>query len=137
VTAAAAFALAEKHGVEIALDNRGDLVLRSRGSIPPDVLASLRQAKEDMLAALRRLDRTGALTGDDLLDALRRKGFVIRRYGDNAVVDDETEAGRAPPMPLLREVIENHHAYFAALLAWSAPDQALRGDGALVTGLSE
>ena len=86
--------------------------MKSRGFIPPDVLASLRQAKGDMLAALRRtsVDRTGDPTDGDLLDALRRKGFVISRYGQ----DDGT-------MPPLCDVVANHHVFFRRLLAWSAP----------------
>jgi hypothetical protein len=106
--AAAAFALAKRHGVEVTL--RGDgLVLRSRGEIQPDVLASLRQAKPDMLAALRRDS-----TGDELLEALRARGFVISRYGQ----DD----GTMPPLP---DVVAKHDAFFRRLLAWKVPDQGV------------
>ena len=108
MTAAAALALAKAHGVSISLDG-SNLMLESRGSIAPEVRAVIRQAKADLVAALRR-DPTGAVTGGDLLDALTRKGFVISRRGE----DDGT-------MPPLRDVVENHHVFFRRLLAWSAP----------------
>ena len=135
MTAAAALALAKAHGVSISLDG-SDLILESRGAIPADVLASLRQAKADLVAALRQVTtaefsavdekRVGkddearkgsekperALTGDDLLDALRRKGFEIKWRGDNG--------GTVPP---LRDVVEKHPAFFRRLLTWQTPDQ--------------
>ena len=110
MTAAAAFALAQAHGVDVVLDG-GKIAFRSRGLIPPDVLAWLRSAAPDMLAALRHAKPECALTGDELLDALRRKGFVISiRYGEGD--------GAMPP---LAAVVENHHAFFRRLLAWSSP----------------
>jgi hypothetical protein len=111
MTAAAALALAHAHGIAISLDG-SDLILESRGSIAPEVRAVIRQAKADLVAALRR-EVSGAVAGDDLLDALRRKGFVISRYGQ----DD----GTMPPLP---EVVAKHDAFFRRLLAWQAPDQS-------------
>ena len=75
---------------------------------------ALRKAKGDLVAALRR-EVSGAVAGDDLLDALRRKGFVISRYGQ----DD----GTMPPLP---EVVAKHDAFFRRLLAWQAPIKARR-----------
>jgi hypothetical protein len=109
VSAAAAFALAQAHNVEVVLDG-GKIAFRSRGSIRPDVLVSLRSAAPDMLAALRHAKPEPALTGDELLDALWRKGFVINHRGEY----DGT-------MPPLRDVVAKHDAFFRRLLAWSSP----------------
>jgi hypothetical protein len=104
--AASAMALAREHGVSISLDG-SDLILESRGSIAPEVRAVIRQAKADLITLLARRDTdpTGALAGDDLLDALRRKGFVISYDG-------------SVPLP---EVVEKHHVFFLRLQAWSSP----------------
>ena len=109
--AASAMALAKAHGIAVSLDG-SDLILKSRGAIPDEVRLALRKAKGDLVAALRR-EVSGAVAGDDLLDALRRKGFVISRYGQ----DD----GTMPPLP---EVVAKHDAFFRRLLAWQAPDQS-------------
>jgi ParB-like chromosome segregation protein Spo0J len=112
VTAAAAFALAQAHGVDVVLDG-GKIAFRSRGFIPPDVLASLRSAAPDMLAALRQAKPsapTGAPTSDELLEVLRARGFVIKWRGD-----------RGGAMPPLRDVVAKHQAFFRRLLTWRAP----------------
>ena len=104
--AAAAFALADRHSVEIALDSRGDLVFRSRGFIRPDVLAALRQARGEMLAALRHAEPERALSGDELLEALRVHGFVINLTGSDRD---------------LRDIVAERRPLFERLLSWRAP----------------
>jgi hypothetical protein len=122
VTAAAAFALAKAHNVEVALDG-GKIAFRSRGSIRPDVLASLRRAAPDMLAALRsrgRQDGLAALpnqkspaapnpTSDNLLEALRARGFVISLTGSDRD---------------LRDIVAERRPLFERLLAWQAPGES-------------
>ena len=98
--------LGARAAIAVSLDG-GDLILESRGAIPDEVRLALRQAKADLVAALRQAKPERALTGDELLDALRRKGFVITRY-------DGT-------MPPLRDVVAKHDAFFRRLLAWSSP----------------
>ena len=70
--------------------------------------------RQAMLAALREAkperDPTGALASDDLLEALRARGFVIAWRGDHG--------GTMPP---LSDVVAKHHAFFRRLLTWSAP----------------
>jgi hypothetical protein len=107
MTAAAALALAKAHGVSISLDG-SDLILESRGSIRADVLASLRQTKGDLVAALRRNSAADAvaLTGDELLEALRRKGFVISITGSDRD---------------LRDIVAERRPLFERLLTWQAP----------------
>ena len=132
MTAAAALALARAHGVSISLDG-SDLILESRGAIPDEVRLALKSAKADLVAALRHAATVGnstvekrvgkdgqarkapsakperALSSDDLLDALRRKGFVISLTGSDRD---------------LREVVEKRQAFFRRLLLWKAPGQS-------------
>ena len=131
MSAAAALALAHAHGVAISLDG-GDLILESRGPIPPDVRSALKSAKADLLAALRQSTATNvevekrvgkdgqarkdppakperALSSDDLLDALRARGFEIEWRGD--------KDGSLP----LTEVVQSRRPLFERLLTWSAP----------------
>lgn len=118
---AAAFALAKANGVDVVLDG-GKIVFRSRGLIRPDVLASLRSAAPDMLAALRhstvgnppvekRVGKDGELTSDDLLEALRRKGFVISLTGSDRD---------------LRDIVAERRPLFERLMSWRAPNCAER-----------
>jgi hypothetical protein len=110
VTAAAAFALAKTHGVDVVHDG-GKIVFRSRGFIRPDVLASLRSAAPDMLAALRSPKPMSVRdpTGDELLEALRARGFAISITGSNRD---------------LRDIVAERRPLFERLLAWRAPDAA-------------
>jgi predicted membrane protein len=76
-----------------------------------------------------RLDKTGALTGDDLLDQLASASFRVRRYANNAALDDELGAhglGRVPTMPLIRAFADQQADYACALVALKAPDQTLK-----------
>ena len=50
------------------------------------------------------LGPSGGLAGDDLLNELVRLGFFVRRYGDQAALDDDMGLGRGPPMPRLGRV---------------------------------
>jgi hypothetical protein len=117
MTASTALALAHAHGVAISLDG-GDLILESRGAIPDEVRLALRQAKADLVVALRHAKPERALTGDELLAALRARGFVINRRGE----DDGT-------MPPLRDVVAKHDAFFRRLLAWRGPSSPHGEDG--------
>jgi hypothetical protein len=105
MTAAAAMALAKAHDVEIALDSRGVLVMRSYGPIPPDVRLALKSAKPELIALFAR-DRASALTGDELLEALRARGFVINLTGSDRD---------------LRDIVAERRPLFEKLLAWQAP----------------
>jgi hypothetical protein len=60
-----------------------------------------------MLAVLRQAKPERALTGDDLLDALRRRGFVINLTGSDRD---------------LRDIVAERRPLFERLLAWRAPD---------------
>ena len=104
MTASAALALAHAHGVAVSLDG-SDLILESRGAIPDEVRLALRQAKADLVAALRR-EVSGAVAGDELLDALRRKGFVISLTGSDRD---------------LRDIVAERRPLFERLLNWRAP----------------
>jgi hypothetical protein len=109
MTASAALALAHAHGIAVSLDG-SDLILESRGAIPDEVRLALRQAKADLVAALRHAKPERALTGDGLLEELRARGFVIEWRGDSG--------GATPP---LRDVVEKHDAFFRRLLTWQDP----------------
>jgi hypothetical protein len=61
------------------------------------------------------LDKTGALVGADLLARLAELGFHVRRYGDQAALDDDKGQGRVPPIPLLCEFADRQREYSAAL----------------------
>lgn len=108
MTAAAAFALAKAHGVEIVLDARGVLVMRSYGPIPDEVRLALRRAKADLLAALRheRTDGCPSVSGDALLEALRVRGFEISLTGSDRD---------------LRDIVAERRPLFERLLSWRAP----------------
>jgi hypothetical protein len=99
MSAVEALALAQAEGVLVSL--AGDFIrYQSRGPPSERVLAALKAAKPEIVALLSRfrLDATGALAGgDDLLCGLARLGFRVRRCGDQAALDDETEQGRVPP----------------------------------------
>lgn len=73
-----------------------------------------------------RLDQTSALVsridGDDPLARLAGLGFRVRRYGDQAALDDDTGQGRVPSMVLLREFADRQQEYGEALVALGAPD---------------
>jgi TubC N-terminal docking domain len=111
MTGSAALALAQAHGIAVSLDG-GDLILESRGAIPQEVRLAIRKAKADLVAFLARrdADQTGAVAGDELLEALRARGFVIRWRGD-----------RGGTLPPLGDVVERRQAFFRRLLAWQAP----------------
>jgi len=98
VEAAAAFRLAKRHGVEIAMDG-GGLIMRSDRRVSPVVRAALRKAKPDLLAALR---------ADALLERLRQRGFEISLTGSDRD---------------LRDIVVERRPLFERLLAWSAPDR--------------
>jgi hypothetical protein len=85
---------------------------------------ALRAAKPDLVALLAcyTLAETGALTGDYLLAELARLGFGVRRYGNQAALDDDTHEGRVPPTPLLYPFAEKQTDYGLALRALRAPD---------------
>ena len=119
-----ALALAEQHGITIAL--AGDFIRwRSQGPTPHVVLDALKTAKPELLAILRRysLDANHALAGDDLLISLAKLGFRVRRYGLNAALDDESGLGRVPPMPLIYAFADKQAEYALALRALRAPDR--------------
>ena len=119
MSAVQALALAHSEGVLVSL--AGDFIrYQSRGAPSERVLAALRTAKPEIVALLRRfrLDASGALAGDDdLLCALGKAGFRVRRYGDQGALDDDRGQGGVPPMPLLYEFADRQREYGAALRA--------------------
>src|ERR1700733_12166505 len=123
MTAAEAIAQAEVAGVAVSLAG-GFIRWQSHGDPPPGVLEALRAAKADLVALLARytLVESGAWSGDCLLADLPRLDFRVRRYGNQAALDDETGQGRVPPMPLLYRFAENQTEYGVALRALRAPD---------------
>jgi hypothetical protein len=123
MTVAEALAQAEAAGVDVSLAG-GFIRWQSRGDPPPGVLAALRAAKSDLVALLAHyaLTESSALIGDDLLDDLAKLDFRVRRYGNQAALDDETGQGRVPPMPLLYRFAEKQTAYGLVLRALRAPD---------------
>jgi hypothetical protein len=72
------------------------------------------------------LHRDGALYGDSLLSELCSiHGFNVRRYCDQAGLDDQYRLGRVPPLPVLYRFREKQPEYSAALVALRAPDARL------------
>ena len=128
MTAVEALALAHASDVRVSL--AGDHIrYQSRGAPPGEVIAALRAAKREILALLGRVsaDATGALVGkgsngDDLLARLAKLDFRVRRYGDQATLDDETGQGRVPEdRTLLWEFADRQREYSTALCALGAP----------------
>jgi hypothetical protein len=127
MTAVDALALAHVTNVRVSLI--GDRIrYQSRGALSADVIEALRAAKPEIVALLGRLsiDATGAIVeagsgGDSLLARLAKLDFRVRRYGDQAALDDETGQGRVPPMPLLYEFADHQREYGAVLCALGAP----------------
>jgi hypothetical protein len=132
MTAADALRLAHEAGVSVSLAGDGFVRWKSRGELPPRVLAALRAAKPEIVTLLSRfrLDASGALGGDDdLLRRLARLGFRVRWYDDQAALDDDSRQGRVPPMPLIYEFAYRRSEYGAALRALAAPPSiGSRGD---------
>jgi hypothetical protein len=123
MTVTEALALSESAGVAVSLAG-GFIRWQSRGDPPLGVLEALRAAKADLVALLARYDLTdsGALIGDDLLADLAKLDFRVRRYGNQAALDDDSGQGRVPPIPLLYRFAENQTEYGLALRALRAPD---------------
>jgi hypothetical protein len=124
MSALEALALAHAEGVLVSL--AGDFIrYQAHGAAPPRVLAALKAEKPRIVALLRRyvLEETGALAGDDLLVRLAKLGFRVRRYGDQAALDDETGQGRVPPRLLLYEFADHQREYGAVLCALRAVDK--------------
>ena len=121
MSAIEALALAHAEGVLVSL--AGDFIRwQSRGELPPHVRDALRSAKPGIIALLRRyaLDKTGALVGDDLLTRLAHRGFRVRRYRDQAALDDDAGQGRVPSRLLLYEFADRQREYGALLQALQA-----------------
>jgi hypothetical protein len=119
-----ALALAHAEGVKVSLAGDGFIRWQSRGELPPHVRDALKGAKPEIVALLRRyaLDKTGALAGDDdLLRGLAELGFRVRRYGDQAALDDDTGQGRVPARLLLYEFADRQREYGALLRTLQAP----------------
>jgi hypothetical protein len=120
MTAVEALALAHAEGVKVSLAGDGFIRWQSRGELPPHVRDALKSTKPEIVALLRRyaLDRTGALVGDDdLLRSVAELGFRIRRYGDQAALDDDTGHGRVPSRLVLYEFADRQREYGALLQA--------------------
>jgi hypothetical protein len=123
MTALEALQLARSNGVEVIVD--GDIVrCRSKGEAPPKVIEAVKAAKLEFVALIGgySLDNTGALHGHDLLYRLSQLGFRVRRYGDNASVDDDSLDDRVPPRPLLYEFGSCQSRFADALIALGAPN---------------
>jgi hypothetical protein len=116
-------ALAHAEGVKVSLAGDGFSRWQSRGELPSHVRNALKSAKPEIVQLLRRYmpDSSGALVGDDLTARLGRAGFRVRRYGDQAALDDDMGQGRVPPMPLLYEFADHQREYGAVLCALGAP----------------
>jgi hypothetical protein len=130
MSAAATLMLARAAGVQVGLE--GDFLrYRSRGEAPSHVIAAIRLAKPGIIALLKgyTLDASGTLwpaAGDDLLVPLAQLGFRVRRYGDQAGIDDDNgvdDLGRSPPMPLLYLYADRQRDLSAVLIALGAPDR--------------
>jgi hypothetical protein len=126
MSAIEALRVAHAEGVRVSL--AGDFIrYRSHGPPPDGVLRALKAEKPAIVALLKAyaLDRTAALVGeaDGLLARLTKLGFRVRRYGDQAALDDETGQGRVPPMPLLYEFADHQREYGAVLCALQAADK--------------
>jgi hypothetical protein len=123
MTAAEALRLAHQAGISISLV--GDRIrYQSHASPPAHALDALKAAKPEIVALLSRyaLTENGALTGDDLLAGLVRSDFSVRRYGNQAALDDNAVQGRAPPLPVLRRFAEKQIEYGLALRAMRVPE---------------
>jgi hypothetical protein len=141
-----ALAFAERYGVTIAVVAGDRLRWQSQGPTPGRALKALKAAKGELIDLLvrYRLDPAGGLAGDDLLAALQAAGFVVRRYGAQAALDDDSGQGRVPPMPLLYRFSDKQAEFSLALRALRAPDwlernaRALRQELAVIgTGADE
>jgi hypothetical protein len=121
-----ALAFAERYGVTIAMVGGDRLSWRSQGPTPRRALEALKAAKGELIDLLvrYRLGTTGGLAGDNLLATLRLRGFVVRRYGVNAALDDALGGAlqRAPTISLLYAFADKQAEYSLALRALGAPD---------------
>jgi hypothetical protein len=72
------------------------------------------------------IDATLALVTDhdQVLADLARDNYRVRRYGDQAAMDDDVGLGRVPPIPQLRRFAEKRAEY-------GVVQRALRTPGAL------
>jgi hypothetical protein len=124
VFALRALAFAERYGVTIAVVAGDRLWWQSQGPTPGRALKALKAAKGELIDLLvrYRLDPVGGLAGDDLLAALQVAGFVVRRYGAQAALDDDSGQGRVPPRPLLYRFSDKQAEFSLALRALRAPD---------------
>ena len=122
-----AVALAERHNIVIGVVGGDRLSWESRGPTPGRALRALKAAKGELIDLLvrYRLDSAGGLAGDDLLAALRALGFVVRRYGVNAALDDSIGGAldRVPATSLLYAFADRQAEYSLALRALRAPDR--------------
>ena len=75
-----ALTFAERYGITIAVVASDRLSWQSQGPTPGWALKALKAAKGELIDLLvrYRLDSAGGLAGDDLLAALRVKGFAAR-----------------------------------------------------------
>ena len=124
MSAIEALIVAHAEGVVVSL--AGDFIrYQSRGAPSDTVLAALRASKREVVALLSRfrLDASGALfsEADDLLVHLAKLGFRIRRYGDQAALDDDTGQGRVPSRLVLHEFADRQREYGALVQALQAP----------------
>ena len=122
-----AVALAERHNIVIGVVGGDHLSWESRGPTPGRALRVLKAARCELIDLLvrYRLDSAGGLAGDDLLAALRALGFVVRRYGVNAALDDSIGGAldRVPATSLLYAFADRQAEYSLALRALRAPDR--------------
>ena len=84
----------------------------------------------DMTAAWAyALDQSGALVsrvdGDDLLARLIGLGFPVRRYGDQAAIDDDSGQGSVPSIEHLHEFADRQQKYGDLLVVLGAPDMLM------------
>jgi hypothetical protein len=121
----AAEALRQAHEAGISVSLAGDFIrYQSHGPPPTWVLDALKAAKPEIVTLLSRfsLDASGALIGDTLLDHLAKLGFRVRRYTDQAALDDETGQGRVPSTRHLSRFAEKQTEYGLVLRTLRAPD---------------
>jgi hypothetical protein len=74
MSALEALTVARKHGIKLILDG-DDIIVRTKGPPPADVLAILRAAKPDLVRRLKR----EAVAGVDLVEAIASY-FASRRW---------------------------------------------------------
>jgi hypothetical protein len=121
-----ALAFTERYGITIAVVAGDRLGWQSRGPTPGRALEALKAAKGELVNLLvrYRLDTAGGLVGDDLLATFRLRGFVVRRYGVNAALDDALGGALAqvPATSLLCAFADKQAEYSLALRALGAPD---------------